>query len=439
MEGTKGTTIQQKSQKPRTKKVIPPPKNAKVTVKKTRTKKIIPALDDYETVAVRTTQFVAAKKSNKHILNDYESVSNPELTASIDKTIIQNNIKERNIKPAISFPKKEEEAKDPEYNALETACKDSHNQYSKSCNDLLTQKEIIEREESISQSQPTNDFLYPTLNDMNFNVKIAEKKEFQETKYDGTLHDINENKQKNEENFDEYANQIINADFELAPHQHFVRNYLSFQTPYNSLLLFHGLGSGKTLTAIGIAEEMREYLKRIGIKKKIIIVASSNVVDNFKLQLFDEGKMSKTQPWTMGNIIGNKLINEVNPTNIRVSRDTIVKEVNRLVKKNYKFYGYIKFAHRINEVIGDDGMTDISVYNLRREFNNSLIIIDEIQNMKNVKDSKNGKDKIASKAFQLLVKNANNLRLLFLTATPMFNSCKELIWILNMMNMNDRR
>jgi hypothetical protein len=32
-----------------------------------------------------------------------------------------------------------------------------------------------------------------------------------------------------------------------------------------------------------------------------------------------------------------------------------------------------------------------------------------------------------------------NLRLLFLTATPMFNSSKEIIWILNMMNMNDKR
>ena len=44
-------------------------------------------------------------------------------------------------------------------------------------------------------------------------------------------------------------------------HQMFIKNYLSFQTPYNSLLLYHQLGTGKTCSAIGVAEETREYMK----------------------------------------------------------------------------------------------------------------------------------------------------------------------------------
>ena len=44
-------------------------------------------------------------------------------------------------------------------------------------------------------------------------------------------------------------------------------NFLSFQTPYNSILLYHGLGTGKTCSAI-IAEEMREYNKQINSKSK---------------------------------------------------------------------------------------------------------------------------------------------------------------------------
>ena len=63
------------------------------------------------------------------------------------------------------------------------------------------------------------------------------------------------------------------------------------QTPYNSLLLYHGLGTGKTCSAIGIAEEMRQYYKNIGSSEKIIIVASPNVQANFKNQLFDERKL----------------------------------------------------------------------------------------------------------------------------------------------------
>ena len=88
-----------------------------------------------------------------------------------------------------------------------------------------------------------------------------------------------------EEDIEEQAEKLCNADFDLVPHQIFVRNFLSFQTPYNSLLLYHGLGSGKTCSAISVSEEMRTYMNQLGITQRIIVVASPNVQDNFKLQL----------------------------------------------------------------------------------------------------------------------------------------------------------
>ena len=55
----------------------------------------------------------------------------------------------------------------------------------------------------------------------------------------------------------------------LSDHQQIVRNYMSPLTPYNSLLLIHATGTGKTLTALGIAETFRDYVysqnKRIHI------------------------------------------------------------------------------------------------------------------------------------------------------------------------------
>ena len=78
--------------------------------------------------------------------------------------------------------------------------------------------------------------------------KITERKEFYDTRYDGTG------------NVEELANKLCNMDFELAPHQMFVNNFLSSETPYNSLL-YHGLGSG-TCSAIGVAEEKRAYMKQ---------------------------------------------------------------------------------------------------------------------------------------------------------------------------------
>ena len=147
--------------------------------------------------------------------------------------------------------------------------------------DTLSNKDklVLEKEnmEEALQNPNTDQFLYPSLDDPNFNIKINNKKEFSNAKYDGTV-----------ANVEDRANELSKVDYELLPQQAFVKNFMSFQTPYNSLLLFHGLGSGKTCSAIGVCEEMRDYLRQMGISKQIIIVASPNVQDNFKLQLFDE-------------------------------------------------------------------------------------------------------------------------------------------------------
>ena len=139
-------------------------------------------------------------------------------------------------------------------------CDEESNLYSKKCNKLLLKKEILERE-YLREHPDENENLYPNLNDPEFNVKLASKKEFHDYQYDGALHDIKSR-----------ADELSVAPFELAPHQMFIKNYLSFQTPYNSLLLYHQLGTGKTCSAIGVTEEMRTYLRDVGITKRIIIV-----------------------------------------------------------------------------------------------------------------------------------------------------------------------
>ena len=114
--------------------------------------------------------------------------------------------------------------------------------YSPGCNKFLLKKEILESEE-LSKDPEADPYLYPNLSDKNFNIKIASKKEFNDTKYEGP--DFSKS-------IKEQAKILAEADFELQPHQAFVKNFMSFQTPYNSLLLYHGLGSGKTCSAIGV-------------------------------------------------------------------------------------------------------------------------------------------------------------------------------------------
>ena len=294
------------------------------------------------------------------------------------------------------------------------------NEFSKKCNTFKSKKELKEQ-----QNITDNTYLYPTLNDPDFNVKIATKKEFNDTKYDGTIHaDVKKQ-----------AEMLSTAEFELSPHQAFVKNFLSFQTPYNSLLLYHGLGSGKTCSAIGVSEEMRDYLKQMNHAKRIIIVASENVQENFRLQLFDERKLKEENGvWNITNCVGNKLLREINSTNL--SRERIISEINSIIDNSYLFLGYIKFANYILKKAGS-GDPKTQKERLKREFDNRLIIIDEVHNIR-VTDTTT-ENKMVAIRLQLLVKSADNLRLLLLSATPMFNTYKEIIWLLNLMNMNDRR
>ena len=150
-------------------------------------------------------------------------------------------------------------------------------------NEQLVQLEIENRDE-ISREEKEYSYLYPSLDDPQFAYKISSRKEFYDTRYE---------KPDSSKAIEEVSDKLCNAEFELAPHQMFVRNFLSFQTPYNGLLLYHGLGSGKTCSAISVSEEMRAYLKQMDIAQRIIVVASPNVQENFKLQLFDERKLKE--------------------------------------------------------------------------------------------------------------------------------------------------
>ena len=63
----------------------------------------------------------------------------------------------------------------------EEDCDDETKLYSKKCNKLLLKKELIERD-YLKENPDENTSLYPDLNDPNFNVKIATRKEFNDYK-----------------------------------------------------------------------------------------------------------------------------------------------------------------------------------------------------------------------------------------------------------------
>ena len=304
---------------------------------------------------------------------------------------------------------------------------------------FLSKLELFNRQglEEIKSKAKVADFasLYPHIDDPLFNIKIARKKEF---------HDL-KTEEKLDASVEDRGNELCNQlDFELLPHQNFVRNFMSFHTPYNSLLLFHGLGTGKTCSGISVCEEMRDYMKQMGINKRIIIIAPPNILDNFRLQLFDERKLKLINGyWDLNACTGNKFIKEINPMNMRgLSKQQIIKQIKNIINTYYAFFGPDKFANYVERILAQFKETaDPAVKErreiaaLKREFSNRLILIDEVHNIRSEdSDSK----KVARYLFPV-IKNADNLKLLLLSATPMFNSYDEIIWLINLMNMNDGR
>jgi hypothetical protein len=297
-------------------------------------------------------------------------------------------------------------------------------------------KRRVEREERLSLAGTSvPPYLYPPLTDPDFNADLMSRKEFADLESDKGVYDLATR-----------AGQLCDArDFELLPHQAFVRNFLSSQTPYNGLLVFHGLGTGKTCSAISVTEEMRAYLRQIGIQKRIIIVASPNVQDNFRAQLFDPRKLEKVgDGWVLGTCAGDAMLREVNPTGMRgLSREDVVRQVRRIIRKGYLFLGPEQFANYIARALGRYSEVEDPVErrrledeSLQREFSDRLIVVDEVHNIRDTADTPTKK---VGKHLTEVVRRTGGLKLLLMSATPMFNSPEEVVGLLNLLLLNDKR
>ena len=299
---------------------------------------------------------------------------------------------------------------------------------------------MSDKNRKLLQDNTNLNFLYPTLDNSNFNTKIANKKEFYDNRYE-------EKSDDDFQNIKEISQMICeNTEFELEPHQMFVRNFMSFQTPYNGLLLFHGLGTGKTCSSISVCEEMRTYLQQIGITKRIIIVASPAVQKNFKMQLFDETKLREVNGlWNIKACTGNKFIKEINPMNMKgLTFDKVKRQIKRIISQSYHFQGYGEFSNYImrvmNRTVLKEDIPDVVKRKqnraLQKEFSNRMLVIDEVHNLRITED---GRVKPSSENLLRLVTACKNLKILLLSATPMFNDYQEIIWLLNVLNLNDKR
>ena len=254
---------------------------------------------------------------------------------------------------------------------------------------------------------------YPSVKAENFASKLTQYKDFN---IKARTHQAT-----TPEQLVEVADRLCNEELELSTYQTVIRNFLSNDTPYNGLLLFHGLGTGKTCSAITVAEEHRRFLKESGLKRFIYVLGGLNIQDNFKKQLFDPAYLTQNgSDWTYKGCVGNTLLREIS---LLGTKKEIVERIEDVIQKHYRFMGYRKFANYVHQKRKE-----------LAELEHSMIIIDEVHNVKD----ETGRGFTPSKALDLVTKKTT-VKLLLLSATPMFNDPGEIIWILNLLNRNDKR
>lgn len=231
-------------------------------------------------------------------------------------------------------------------------------------------------------------------------------------------------------------------EFKLQSHQRFLRRVLSPDSPLRNLLMVHGTGVGKTCTAIQVAEE---YILRPEFQdKKVLVIASRAVEDNFRTQLFDmtrvyideAAKTISSQQCTGRRYLDMLLRAEAEPRNWNDPevRARLERLADRIINEFYEFSGYISFG-RLLEGTGKD--IEERIPWIKQTFSNRLIIIDEAHNIR--EPSEEGGVKGITTTLENIIKHAEGVVLVLLTATPMFDSYDEILYYMNLFLWNDRK
>jgi len=263
------------------------------------------------------------------------------------------------------------------------------------------------------------------------------------------------------------------SNFSLLTHQKIVRDYINLYTPYRGLLLYHGLGSGKTCTSIAIAEGMK-------VSKRIIIMTPASLQANYREELKKCGDLlyKRNQFWEWISTVehpeatdpisailnlpreyihrhgGAFFINVKKTPNYEElsdnDRKVLEEQLNEMINHKYMFINYNGLR---SERLGQ--MTSGFTKNI---FDNAVVVIDEAHNLisrivnkikkekpvtgdeKRKKRQGEGEEKkeeekeslfgdhtpinLATKLYYMLLR-ANNCRIIMLSGTPVINYPNE--------------
>ena len=321
---------------------------------------------------------------------------------------------------------------------------------------------------------------YPSIQDPKFGEILSKKKEIRQGSTPGF------DRLPKPLNPDKLWEQRCNAqEFVLSPNQHLLKNLISPLTPYNGLLMFHGVGVGKTCSAISIAEQFPD--------RRVIVVTPLDKQD-FLGHVFNMRKLRMTESgvldvqYAANQCTGSTYINRLSGSEL-LDLPTIEAHITRMINQKYQimtFYGFAKEVHSLLGTTfqeGDNNDNSAGLKRLHDRFSGTIIIVDEAHRLRaadqksmspsegegreGTRQEKNesiddeelqfedeyGNIKHASidaidihktkkpvtNALKMVLEYSENIKLLLLTATPMYNDTRDILDILNMLLINDKK
>ena len=244
------------------------------------------------------------------------------------------------------------------------------------------------------------------------------------------------------------ANRDQNVNIDLLTHQLVVREYLNLYTPYRGLLLYHGLGSGKTCSSIAIAEGMKS-------QKRVYIMTPASLKMNFfsELKKCADHLYRKNQFWEFVSIEGQPELVAALSKALQLPRSYIESHRGAWfvdVKKAPNFGELSETDQKnidaqLNEMIrvkyvdinynglNMSKMNDLTKNNTVNPFDHSVVIIDEAHNFVSRVVNKIGRPKSISSVLYHHLMNAVDAKVVFLTGTPIINYPNEIGVLFNML------
>lgn len=236
---------------------------------------------------------------------------------------------------------------------------------------------------------------------------------------------------------------------ELLTHQLIVRDYLNLYSPYRGLLIYHGLGSGKTCTSIAIAEGMKS-------DRPIYVLTPASLSTNYMSELKKCGDpiYKRNQFWEFINTRDNPsyaaplakimgltgefirsqggvwLVNAKKKANFdslsAEEQIQVDKQIDAMIQSKYRNVNY-NANNMMTKLVHYAGGDDIN------PFDNSVVIVDEAHNLVSRIVNKLKQPKSVSYKIYEYLMSATNAKIVFLSGTPIINYPNEIAIMFNML------